>query len=447
MNQLLTEVLAGLALVGLSVLARQARRAVDHTLGHRVDIVPVLMLRLARRLLPATDRDEIYPDWEADLDDMRHNLTGGWLVRQWSCTRFSLGCLRSGRTVAAIYRGLREDSSPDVRLGLVQHHLDVLRVEGDIPRLRQRHGLRFTALRLRDLLRLSPRAFTAGQQARLVATAAVVAKFCVDDRDERLGQELVDAAWAHADDLGSDHAAVLQLLHTTGYLALQLGDYDEAGKILGDVADRLTTAFGEDHPAALEAQRLQAWNLQEQGQLDEAERGLVTILEALEQTPNADPAQRLHVQCMLGWTQCQQAQRKMRDGHTERAERRFDESEVTYDAVIFSRGTLLGPDHHDTLDARHSLGKVVLVRGDWRRAHDFLRLVVVDRQRCLGSDHPDTLESRKYTALAAAAMLGDRRQAMNELRRILDKQTRLQGPFHPNTIDTRRWLDTLQETT
>lgn len=441
------EILAGLAVLAMAVLIATARHAADYTLDRLVGIVPILVLRVARRCLPSADRDDMYEYWLADLLDVRDDLAGHPLAQLRACTRHSVLLVRKGRDIAADYRALREDSSPDIRLGIVGDHLDIVRQEGDLPWLKRRDGLRPLALFVRDLLRLPPTAFTAEERAQLVAAAAITAKLCVDDRDERLGQELVDASWPHADDLGFEHTAVLQLLHTTGYLALQLGEHDEAGEILGDVGDRLAAAVGVDHPAALEAKRLRAWNLQEQGQLDDAERGLATILEALEQASGADLAQRLHVQCMLGWTQCQQALRDVRDGHTERAERRFDQSEATYDAVIFGRETLLGPDHHDTLDARHSVGKVIFARGDWCRAHDLLRQVADDRQRWLGSDHPDTLESRKYAVLAAAR-LGPRNEAIAELRRILATQTRVLGPSHPNTIDTHRWLQTLtQETT
>lgn len=436
------QLLAGLALVAVSVLAATARRTVDYALNRLVDVIPVLVLRLARRRLPATARDDLYRDWHADLIDRRHDpeLTGRPLAQLKSCTRDSLGWLRSGRAIAATYR----DPSPGVRLELVQERLRTLCERGGLPWLRQRDGLRQLALHLRWLLDEPTLAFTAEEKAQLVAAAAIAGKLCVDDRDERLGQELVDAAWPHADDLGFDHTAVLHLLHTTGYVALQLGDHDEAGEILADVGDRLAAAFGEDHPAALEARRLRAWNLQEQGQLDDAEQGLNTILEALEQASDADLAQRLHVLCMLGWTQCQQALRDMRDGHTERAERRFDQAEATYDAVIFGRATLLGPDHHDTLDARHSLGKVIFARGDCRQAQDVLQQVAADRWRCTNAAHPDTLESRKYVALAAAG-LGRRHEAKAELRRILDTQTQVQGPSHPKTRDTHRWLHTLTQ--
>lgn len=439
-------VLAGSALVAMSILAATTQRTVEHVLDRLAEVIPVLVLRLARRCLPPADRSDRFRDWYAyaELDALRDELAGRPLAQLWSCTRYSMGWLRSGRAVAKIYRGSRGDSSFELRLVIVQDRLGDLRDGDSLAWLRQRDDLRPLALVLRDLLRRPTLAITAEERAQIVEAAAVAGKLCVDDRDERLCRELIDAARPHADDLAPDHPAVLLLDHTSGYVALQLGDHDHAEQVLGDVHERLAAAFGAHHPTALEARRLQAWSLQKQGRLDDAEQGLTTILHALEQAPLADVAQRLHVRCMLGWVQCQQALRDMRHGRKEQAESRFDQSEMTYGDVIDGRETHFGADHHDALDARHSFGKVLFVRGDWRRAHDALQQVTADRQRCLGPAHPDTLESRKYTALAAAR-LGHQSAALTELRRIHSTQTQVQGRSHPNTTDTRRWLDTLTQ--
>jgi hypothetical protein len=443
----MNQILACLVLVAISILAATVRRPINDALDRLVDLVPMLVLRLARRRLPAADRNELYEDWYADLADRRHDLAGRPLAQLCCCTRDALGWLRSGPAVAAIYRGVRDDASSEARLRVVREQLGTLCDRGELPWLKRREGLRSLALHLRDLLRLPPLAFTPAERAQLVSAAAVTAKLCIDDRDECLGQELTNAARPYADGLDPNHRVVLQLEHTTGYAALQLGDHGHAGRILDDVHGRLAVTVGPHHPATLEAQRLGAWNRQERGELDDAEQRLVTILRAIEEASDTDPAQRLHVKCMLGWVQCQQALRHKRHGLEKRAEHRFDESEATYREVIDGRETHLGPDHHDTLDARHSLGKMFFERGDCSRAHDLLRQVADDRERCTDSAHPDTLESRKYAALAAAR-LGRRREAIAELRRVLATQIRVQGSSHPNAVDTRRRFDTLtQETT
>jgi hypothetical protein len=102
---------------------------------------------------------------------------------------------------------------------------------------------------------------------------------------------------------------------------------------------------------------------------------------------------------------------------------------------------LLGADHPDTLDARHSLAKVLLAQGNHADARAVFTHVLAARRRVLGAHHPDTLETRKHAALASVR--GGRwstTRQRRQLQRVLAAQNKRLGAEHPNTVDTRERL-------
>jgi hypothetical protein len=117
---------------------------------------------------------------------------------------------------------------------------------------------------------------------------------------------------------------------------------------------------------------------------------------------------------------------------------------ASYDRVITGRALELGADHADTLDARHSKGKMLTQAGDGVHAKAILESVFADRKRIQGKKHPDTLETRKYLAVSCyfAQPESDRagRQSARELKRVLRHQVRTRSFDHPDTRDTRQWL-------
>jgi hypothetical protein len=158
----------------------------------------------------------------------------------------------------------------------------------------------------------------------------------------------------------------------------------------------------------------------------------------LDQRQESNPLIRRHVQCRGAWLH---------------ARRGLDsESEKGYDFVIASRSSELDYDHTDTLDARHSKGKMLVLAGNGHRAAGVLEPLIEDRMRVRGADHPDTLETRKYLHLAWALMeprdkhvLGRAGKELKEIHRI---QAKRHGRDHPMSRDTAvqlRWLRKLRQ--
>ena len=95
---------------------------------------------------------------------------------------------------------------------------------------------------------------------------------------------------------------------------------------------------------------------------------------------------------------------------------------------------VLGPDHPDTLTTRHNLAAWRDWVGDFGAAFAVAE-VLDDRLRVLGPDHPDTLTTRHL-----AAWHYQRAAAVTALTELLEDQLRVLGPDHPDTLTTRSAL-------
>ncbi|MGW1769391.1 protein kinase domain-containing protein [Streptomyces sp. NPDC002073] len=107
-----------------------------------------------------------------------------------------------------------------------------------------------------------------------------------------------------------------------------------------------------------------------------------------------------------------------------------------YKAVTDDRTRVLGPDHPDTLTTRHNHAWWTGGAGDHGTARDLLHTVATDRSRALGPDHPDTLTTRddhaQWTGFA-----DDAETARDLLHTLAADRTRVLGPEHPDTLNTR----------
>ena len=66
-----------------------------------------------------------------------------------------------------------------------------------------------------------------------------------------------------------------------------------------------------------------------------------------------------------------------------------------YTALIADQNRVLGPNHPETLTARHNLAMWTEAAEDRRSAVEQLTVVLKDRSRVLGPDHPDTRITRR----------------------------------------------------
>ncbi|TVZ86623.1 tetratricopeptide repeat protein [Streptomyces sp. BK340] len=102
-------------------------------------------------------------------------------------------------------------------------------------------------------------------------------------------------------------------------------------------------------------------------------------------------------------------------------------------------GHRLGPDHPDTLTARHNLAYWRGEAGDAAGAAASFEQLLADRLRVLGEDHPDTLATRHELARWRGET-GDAASAAAAFEQLLADRLRVQGEDHPDTLATRNEL-------
>jgi hypothetical protein len=310
--------------------------------------------------------------------------------------------------------------------------------DGDIRAERpvRRKEFRRLVKRLHGLLGQPPRAFGDDGTAALVAAVETVGEVLIDDRDERTALRLAEATDRHLAALGHCHEAALGMRRTRAHALLELGCVQQAETELRVLLQDQTRVFGATDSRTLRTQHLLYWTVSAAGRPHEAEAGLRAVEARLASLPGADRALMRHIQCKRWWTVGSQ--------------RRTREAAAGYDDLITDRSRELGPHHPDTLDARHSKGKMLVIdAGDGHGAYAVLKPVLRDIRRVEGRDHPNALETRKYLALSRILMHPHRvrthRGTVRELRRVLRKQLRRHGPGHPNPRDTQGWITLLTE--
>lgn len=102
----------------------------------------------------------------------------------------------------------------------------------------------------------------------------------------------------------------------------------------------------------------------------------------------------------------------------------------------------LGPDHPDTLSARHRIAYCLEDAGDAAGAAAALEEILTDRLRILGPDHPDTLATRGHLAFCRG-LVGDADGAAAAFEELLADRLRIFGPAQSDaqgTLNTRHNL-------
>ena len=104
---------------------------------------------------------------------------------------------------------------------------------------------------------------------------------------------------------------------------------------------------------------------------------------------------------------------------------------------------VLGPDHPDTMHARHNLAGSRGRAGDHAGAAAGFRELLLDDQRVYGADHVDVLRTRGNLAYWQG-LAGDYAGAATALADLLADQLRILGPDHEVTLVTRHNLARMQ---
>jgi tetratricopeptide (TPR) repeat protein len=103
--------------------------------------------------------------------------------------------------------------------------------------------------------------------------------------------------------------------------------------------------------------------------------------------------------------------------------------------VLDTRERVLGPEHPDTLTARHNLARWTGEAGDATAARDQHAHLLPILKRVLGAEHPATLNAR-YNLARWTGRAGDAATARDQLAELLPIRERVLGPEHPDTLGT-----------
>ncbi|MFF2937532.1 tetratricopeptide repeat protein [Streptomyces mirabilis] len=103
------------------------------------------------------------------------------------------------------------------------------------------------------------------------------------------------------------------------------------------------------------------------------------------------------------------------------------------------RDALLGPDHPDTLAARHDIARYLAEAAQLSEAVALLDRLACDRQRVLGPRHTATLVTRSSKARFLREG-GDAPQALRLFRELLPDMTAVLGPDHVDVLLARQEL-------
>jgi len=286
------------------------------------------------------------------------------------------------------------------------------------------------AAQLTDLLHRPPGTVDPSTLRALLPAASDAALAYITYRNEHYALQLAEAALPHLRSLPAGSPETFAIRRNHAHALLQLGQKEHALGLLRSLCNDERRILDEGDYERLATERLYAWSMVETGHADQAVRAFRSLVSRLRRAPGMHVALLKHSECMLSWALWQKGD--------------LTEALASYDRVITGRALELGADHPDTLDARHSKGKMLTQAGDGVHARAILEPVLADRKRIQGKGHPDTLETRKHLAVACyfAQPESDRvgRQSARELKRALRLQVRARGFDHPDTCDTRQWL-------
>jgi tetratricopeptide (TPR) repeat protein len=209
--------------------------------------------------------------------------------------------------------------------------------------------------------------------------------------------------------------------------AYALNKFDEAEKLSLEAGDQDQKAYetakrvaDDRRKAALEAYELAGWSADKRVQYADA----LTHLRKAEQLTDRgrDSLEWARLQFAIAWVLFDQGQ--------------YQQVESVLREVLKEREWLLGPEHPDTLAARHYIARAILLQGRYTEAETELRAVLKSRQKVLGPADPETLRTRR-TLATVLGLEGKYADEEAEDRVLVKLYERVLGPEDPDTLATR----------
>ena len=107
--------------------------------------------------------------------------------------------------------------------------------------------------------------------------------------------------------------------------------------------------------------------------------------------------------------------------------------------IVAAREQVRGPEHADTLTARHKLAWLTGFAGEPAAARDQFAALILACERALGPEHPVTLHARDELAHWTGNM-GEPAAARDQYAALVPACERVLGPEHPDTLTVRGGL-------
>jgi tetratricopeptide (TPR) repeat protein len=268
---------------------------------------------------------------------------------------------------------------------------------------------------------LNARLHTAAQHPPLHQTLIRAARYLCVSGQARAGRDLaatLHPIWVTA--LGEEHPDTLGIAQYLGHATADLGEYDEARRIIKDTLERRRRTLGQDHPATLNSANDLATALDLLGEYGEARRLHEDTLERRRRTLGQD-----HPNTLTSANNLATALDRL--GEYEEARRLHEDT--------LERRRTLGQDHPNTLTTANNLASTLDHLGEYEEARRLHEDTLERTRRVLGQDHPNTLTSASNLA-AASARLGKYEEARRLDEDTLERTRRVQGQDHPDTLTT-----------
>jgi tetratricopeptide (TPR) repeat protein len=112
---------------------------------------------------------------------------------------------------------------------------------------------------------------------------------------------------------------------------------------------------------------------------------------------------------------------------------RYRDAERIHQETLLLREKELGPQHGSTLASRHELAMMALELGKYNNAEKLLIQLIETRKRVLGAEHPSTLTSQANLA-STYRKQGRWKEAESLDMQVIDTRKRVLGAEHPNTL-------------
>ncbi|MFG1809452.1 FxSxx-COOH system tetratricopeptide repeat protein [Streptomyces sp. NPDC049040] len=227
------------------------------------------------------------------------------------------------------------------------------------------------------------------------------------------------AAWQRADDDGSGHPRIWDLVHHHGNLLRATGDYVATEAADRAAWSRLRDDRGADHPDTLRAAAGLAADLRGLARYDDAEEVSAAIADATRQAHGPDDPRTLIAD----------------NNHAVslRLLGRYAEALALDGATLGARRKLHGPVHRWTLLSEVACVEDLRLLGRYSEALARQRDSYAVHRSALGPDHPRTLRAGQNLALCEAAT-GDAAAAGELLAALLERAERVLDSTHPLTV-------------